>query len=229
MIKQITNHTSRLGDVYLFIEGLLEHGLHVDNILKITDRLLNGLDRIFDDNKIFPEGLDSDKKEYLKKELFKKNFNKVSNYKKWILNYGLLMLCSIFEEFLTDLLNEILEINPNLCLWNGRKDIVSDFKNKSLNEKYKVYINKLNISENEFFNLNIFKPAIQEKYKDFKFEDLEKIFKKRHKVAHSDDYIMKSVKELEEAKDIFEKLILNLSFRASKKWNIKTEYNLIKK
>ena len=220
------DYQSRIRDSLLFAGNLIDHGLDDMNISMMTGRLSGGLDDIFDDVKIFPEGIDKKTRSKFINEIYEKNYAKVSNYKRWILNHGLLLMCSVFDEFMADLLNEILIVNPSLCLWDNRKDIISDFKGKSLKERYKTYINKLRIKEGDFFDFSAFKLDIQLKYKNFNFEDLEEIYKKRHKVAHTDGYILKSYSELVKISDIFQKLILILARQAMNKWSIETELTI---
>ncbi len=218
------DYVSRISNIVLFTHNLLKHGLDSNSSDKMVSDLTRGLDDILMNPKIYKNGKipgikDVDK---IYQRIYRKNYYTVVNYKRWILNHSVLMMCGIYECFLKDLLSEVLEENQSLCLWNNKKDILSDFKESGIKGKYNVYLNKLKIKEEEFFDFSYFDDQTREKYASFGFNDLEEIFKKRNKIAHGDSYIIKSIKEVDYINDVFQKIIINISSKVHKKWKIKT-------
>src|SRR3989344_4811815 len=118
MVNEI-QYQSRLGDIYLFVYHLIRKGLNRWTELEIIRERSEGIGEFLQDPKIW-ENEKTPKEEMIKKierEFYKTNTAKVQNYKKWVISYGLVMLCSVFDQFLRDLLNSVLEKNPTLCAW----------------------------------------------------------------------------------------------------------------
>ncbi|GBE16381.1 hypothetical protein BMS3Abin15_00195 [bacterium BMS3Abin15] len=223
MINELI-YTSRLGDIFLFVGNLLKRGLNKKIILEMTGDLCKGVEHMFNDSKIFPNGISEEKKTKMFSKMFSKNLHLVSSYRFWILNYGWLMMCSVFEDFLKDSIKEVLLKNPDLCKWDTMDEIIIEFSSrKTFKKRLYYFLKKLKISETEVFDLSVFKPEIQKKYEDAKIENIIEIFSKRHDIAHTDGVVIRSVKEFENAKELFDKLIINLSFHINKKWNVRTQ------
>lgn len=224
-------YLSRVSDVYIFIRDMVD---------KVDDQYINeksssmgsGVREIIVDpklwinNKVPSESLI---KEMVYK-IVKTHSAKVRNYRKWILGYGLVLLCGIFDEYLNELLEEILDSNPKFIGWNSKPEILSRFREETIKGKFNVFTSKLNFTEDEFFDFSLFIPQIQKKFSAMDISKLIKIYKDRNKVAHTDSYVIYSTEELSDVRELFEKMIWNLSIKSRRKWNIKSEFiEIIKK
>lgn len=156
-------------------------------------------------------------------QVVRKQSAKVSNYKKWILGYGLVMTCAIFDDFLNELLREVLKINPKFTGWDNAVEILADFDKKTIDKKYKVFINKLGFTPEEFFDFSIFNSTIQHRLVGSSITTLNEIYEKRNKVAHTDGYALNAINELADISMLFEKLVWNLSLKCRRKLSIKSE------
>jgi len=222
----INSYQSKNVDIFVFIRDLLQT-ITEDYVYSKAYSLGEGVKEIIKDPKIWENGSipSEDTIQTMINEVVKSGAAKTRNYKKWILGYGLVLLCAIFDDFLNDLLEEILTKNIEFTRWNNKQEIMDKFKEGTIKYKYKVFVNKLGFSESEFFDFKMFIPRIQLKHAGVNLAKLIDIYKKRNHAAHSDSYVIYTIEELEEIKDLFEKLIWNLSRKSKDKWNV--EFKLV--
>lgn len=223
MINENT-YLSRLINTFIFIKDMV-NAVDENYVLAKANSMGTGVREIIQDPHIWVN--DSvPSKEHLDKivgKVIKQQVAKVSNYKKWLLGYGLVLLCAIFDDFLTKLLEEILDANPQLIAWNSKNEILSRFREETIKGKYKVFVNKLGLSGAEFFDFGIFIPRIKNKFDGVDILKLKEIYKKRNKAAHSDGYVIYTTDDLSNIRELFEKLTWNLSVKCRRKWGIKSE------
>lgn len=223
MINENT-YLSRLIDTFMFIRDMVST-VDEDYVLAKANSMGTGVREIIQDpNMWINNSVPSE--EHLDKvisEVVKQQTAKVGNYRKWILGYGLVLLCAIFDDFLIKLLEEILDTNSQLTTWNSRSEILSRFKEETIKGKYRAFVNKLGFSGAEFFDFSIFIPSVRNKFDSVDISKLEEIYKKRNKAAHSDGYVIYTVDDLSDIRELFEKLTWNLSIKCRRKWGIKSE------
>lgn len=231
MINEI-KYQGRLGDIYYFVHHLIKKGLNQWTELTMIRERSGGVSDLLRDPEIW-KNEKTPREEMITKindQIYKENTAKVKNYKKWVINYGLIMLCSVFDQFLWDLLNSALEKNPDLSAWTTKEEILADFEHRNIKEKKRIIVNKLKINEQEFFDFSIFIQEVQTKFGGTGFKDLFEIYEKRDKASHTDTYTLDDMNDFLHIKELFEKLIFILSLKFRKKWAIETEmYNLFKK
>lgn len=230
MINENT-YLSRTTDTFVFISDLVNF-INEDYVHGKANSLGEGVRDIILDPKLWVNNSlpSEDLIQKMVDEVVKKHTAKVSNYRKWVLGYGLVLLCAIFDDFLTELLDEMLEVNQQFTKWNNKDEILARFREEKIKGKYNIFINKLGFSDTEFFDFSIFVPEIQRKFNGVDISKLNEIYKKRNKAAHSDGYVIYSIDELSDIRELFEKLIWNLSIKCRRKWDIKSELiEIIKK
>ncbi len=219
-------YLSRLNDTYIFIRDIVGR-VDEEYILEKANSMGEGIKEIIIDPNLWMDKAvpTDDKIRNIVSEAVKAHAAKVRNYKKWVLGYGLVLMCAIFDEYLIELLENILDVNPQLTKWINKIEIMDRFEHEEkIKEKYKIFINKLNFTQEEFFDFKIFTPEIQRKYFGFDIANLVEIYKKRNKVAHTDSYVIYSIIELLNVKDLLEKMCWNLSIKCRHKWNVQSEF-----
>lgn len=223
MINENT-YLSRIIDTFSFINDM-EAKVDRNYVYEKSISAGNGVKEIIQDPKLWlNNSVPSDETVQKMVDIVsKKQFAKVNNYKKWILGYGLVMLCAIFDDFLINLLDEILVVNPQFTSWYSKEEILARFMQETIKGKYNLFITKLNFKDTEFFDFSIFVPSVRIKFKDTDIIKLNELYKKRNKAAHSDGYVISDINELSEIREFFEKMIWNLSIKCRRKWNIKSE------
>lgn len=223
MINENT-YLSRLTDIYTFTSDMV-FSVNAEYVYQKAHSLGEGVRKIIVDPKLWHGDVPTnDIIQKMIDEVVKKQSAKVGNYKKWILGHGLVMTCTIFDDFLKDLLREILTVNPQFTSWSNLPEILADFEKKTIDKKYKIFTNKLNFSDEEFFDFSIFNTTIQKRLEGVDITRLNEIYGKRNKAAHSDSYVLSTVEELADISMIFEKLIWNLSIKCREKWQVKSEF-----
>lgn len=221
-------YMSKIGDIYFFVKNTIDIGLSPINIERAAAYMTAGVKEAASEFIVpigdKPTGNKDSILDFLEKEIYKTNLAKATNYKKLILNHGLILFCSVFDDFLFALLKAVLENNPTLCNWDTKDDILSDFSYRNIKEKTKIIRTKLRITEKEFFDFSKFTDEVQIKYSGYNFDKLIEIYKKRDSAAHTDRFIIKNIDELSHYKGLFEKLILSLSFLFRMKWRVKSGF-----
>lgn len=215
---------SKLIDIYIFTRDL-EKSIDDNYAHYRATSLASGVKEIILDPTIWVNNSlpTDDLVQKMTDDVYKAGYAKVKNYKKWVLGYGLVMLWGIFDDFLNTLVSEILDSNPNLTLWSTKEEIIRRFQEGTFKDKFNTFKTRLNLTEQEFFDFSIFIISIQKKFKDINFEEMNKIYKKRNIAAHSDNYVIYTIGELDYIRELFEKLIWNLSIKTRRKWGIKSE------
>jgi hypothetical protein len=215
---------SQLTDTFMFVFRINDKALSDSTITGMAIEMSTDMLDLLKDPNIYIDNKVPDSESLAQKceDIYQQQYSHLSNYKKLVICHGLIMCCSIFEEFLKDLLESVLHANPNLTLWCTKNDILSQFAQQSIKGKVAVLKNKFNIKEEEFFNFSLFTPQIQKKFYGINSNDLIKVFKKRDVAAHTVNCPIDSLDELRDIRELFEKLIFILSSYFRKKWKIKS-------
>lgn len=218
-------YLSKITDTFVFIEDMVNI-VNEDFVFERAYSMGEGVREIIKDPQIWTRTLIPSEEGIQKiiNDVVKTKTAKVRNYKKWVLGYGLVLICGIFDEYLYELLDNILDTNQQLTNWTDKKDILSKFENCTFKEKYKIFTTKLKILPEDFFDFSIFIPKIQRKYSGINLDSLVKIYKKRNKVAHTDSYVVYTMDELSNYVDLFQKMIWNLSIKCRQRWHIRSEF-----
>ena len=135
-------------------------------------------------------------------------------------------MCSVFNNYLNELFELILNKNPNFYLIDGKEDVLKRFTEAKIKVKIKK-MKRLGFDDVDFF-------SIKEKVRaprNLRAEEFINIYEKRHIIAHEKHKrTMEDHKDFERVTDIFDRAILCLSRNAVNKYNIKTTTSeLIKK
>src|SRR5436190_1601669 len=103
-------YISKNGDIYIFISHLVKNAISEDFISKTVNLMSKEVVELLTDERIWQDNKPPSQAKIieLEEKLYKTNLAKVSNYKKWVLGYGLVLICGIFEDFLLNLLENIL-------------------------------------------------------------------------------------------------------------------------
>lgn len=219
-----TKYLSKMIDIRVFIRDM-ENFITDDFASSKAVSLIDGVEEMLSDPKLWVDKKipSKEKIKSISEKIYKTGYAKTKNYKKWVLGYGLVMSCGVFDNFLLDLLKDILETNDKFTQWVPKEEILSKFERGTIKDKYRIFINKLNFSETELFDFSSFNHPIKMKFNGVNFNDLNKIYKERNKVAHTDSYIISSIDDLFNRIELLEKLMWNLSIKCWSKWNIKSE------
>jgi len=226
VIQDIT-YLIKVSDATMFISNIIEIGLDETNVLRITKRMTSGIEDILN-NPRYWKGKSSveeinKRTEYYKKEIFNLNFEKTCNYKKLVINYGIILLNSIFEEFLQNVLEVVLKNNPKFTSWNSYNEISEKFKKIPVGEKLGVFKTKLKLPEDKFMNFELFNDDIQKKYSNLGFKKIIEIDKKRTFAAHTDKHINYKIDDFYFIQDLYSKLILNITYQIRVIWGVSSE------
>ena len=211
-------------DIFVFIRDINE-SVTEDFVLSKAISLGNGVKEIIKDPQIWENSsVPSDSTiQKMVNETVKGQAAKIRNYKKWVLGYGLILYCAIFDDFLITLLDDILTLNPQFTSWISKNDILSKFRESTIKAKYKTLISRLGFTEEELFDFSIFIPRIRTKFNDVNLKTLIGIYKKRNQAAHSSSYVIGTLDELSNIKELFEKFIWNLAIKSKRKFNTKID------
>jgi hypothetical protein len=214
------SYLSKLGDTIIFINSIYsvidEHFVE-----KHSAMLTSGIRELVQDPKIYVnKNMPSKEKvDEIELTIHNNNIAKTRNYKKWLLGYGLISLCATFEEFLVEAVEVVLDSNTNYCSWLTKSEILAQFKEETFKQKYKIIKTRLGIDDKVFFDFSQFTTGIQNKFKDVDIKTLIEIYKKRNLAAHTTNYIITKLEELQYIKELFEKLILILTFTLMNKYH----------
>lgn len=225
MIDEL-KYLSKLTDIFLFAEDIWDLGLTESNTSQMVARRMLGVREMLIDKRLWKVTDEEKIREAVARvenEMLVKASGKISTYKKLILNYSLVMICSAFDKYEEHLLTLLLDTNLNLCCWLKKEEIISTFIYKTPKDRIKVFMNRLNLKESELFNFSMFNSEVQVKYKGFGLSDFVAIYKKRDKAAHEDYPVISTIEELQDIKDLFDKLIFVWSVLFRTKWGLKSK------
>ena len=228
------HYWSLLGDAYLTLWIASE--AVGQNQEKIASGLLSrGLPELVD--KVIKEGLPAGQRDEIVKRGEEANREKVRNYLETLENLAVVMLCSVFEIFLNELLESVFRSRPETLLAFGKNknlslekiiqsgdydEILRGFRQKELfafsreeiGVKFRL-LKKLGIEQGDVFAF-----STHERLKGYDLHKLVKIFNKRHSIIHEAKRPFQSDEEVVLIKEFLEQIIWNLSEVVSRKYKI---------
>lgn len=221
---------NRIIESHLFVDRMSKFGLNASNQKEMAREMTDGLkDTAFDlflnKKLLLNEPTEEEFQKLISKfenEVYFENLNKAASYLSWVYNYSLILMCGVFEAFLFDALTETLQnVQPKTASLIT-KNFLQDFELSPIREKISVYKNILEIDQKEFFDFSLFTQEVQNKFSGFKQADLEEIYSKRNKAAHTDNAVISEI-ELDKASDVLQKIVINLAFKIHNKWGVETQ------
>lgn len=188
---------------------------------------------------------------YFTEKMKELNRAQIDSYHLPLLNQGLVMICTIFEIFLNHVLlvvminkpetligisseknlsvEKIVELKTYDKIMEGlRMKVIEHFSRQGIKEKIKVFKN-MGIDDKKIFDFSRLAVEIRERLSGYNLEKLDEIFQKRHDIVHKNILPVQNFGELEEVKEFFEKIILNLSIIVSSKFEIMFDMQAIAK
>ena len=249
----VITYVRKLLSIYIFAEEiinllkipkiksiLIEHKLSTFNeVLKeykiIPEKVPPALQKI-------TEGLRKDIEAMI--EMQKKIVEEI--YPLTIINQSLSMMCSLFDSFLIESLDIIFDKEIRILIKLSKKKemklhkiiklgtydkLISSFKEKTLTAfsrdsievKFQKYLKGTGLDISKFFSMSRYTEEVQAKFETWDLKNLNSIFKERHDIVHNQQHPLKSLNELHDRKQFFEKIILNMSLEITAKFDIPNE------
>lgn len=248
-IVRTFEYLKRASDTFLLVDYIEKASENESLQKQVLNKWMSGVSEMVRDKGLYVENLAADKIEeaaqHLEKEMaqgYKEQFDKL---KITVLNMNLVMLCTVLEIFFEHVLKTIFDANPKILLKKGEKNInlkrflelgsyeevLNTFKEKLIDETIRggtkeilnffelIGINKkdLFLWEGDYGDDG----CVQlQKWDD---ENLIFIFNKRHEIVHEAKSALIEVQELVLIKVFFDRVMINLSRCALKKFS---QYNL---
>ncbi len=171
---------------------------------------------------------------------------KVAEYDLWIINQGLVMLCTKFDAFLENVVDVILTKKPELLYsiaeaktlelkrivrLGSVEAIIGEIKAKEIRrfsfeeigKRFEYLQSKLHIALSDVFNWALYVAEVSKKFAGWDLKSLMRIYTQRHSVVHRNDLPVQDFDELSTIKEFLEKLILNVTLAAKKKHDLWSE------
>lgn len=241
VIKDI-DFTGKLGDIVLFVDFSVNAYQTSSIKEKELKKWLAGVPEMVRDRNIFKSGLTDAQMEEAShrwergiESSYRAKFDSFPNI---ALNLGLVMMCSILEQFFEHVLNVIFTSNIKTLLtlskeknvtlerflaYNSYEEVLNSFKNKYLDhfsrlgmEDMLKEFDKIGIKKESVFSWALFTKEVQRRFAGVKSNTLVEIYKKRHSIVHEGLYPIETVEEFLTIKDIFTKVLLNLAYQTMK-------------
>jgi len=232
---------SRMTDTFLFVRDLLDV-LHAAGPQIVRRKMLGFPDMLREFASVLPD----DGQTYLTKVMEHQFEKKIERYEPWLLNQGLVMLCTALDVFFEHVVDVIYRKKINLLyrpqesrgihlrdvVRLGSVDaVVADFRAEEVRrfgfldttKRLEYLSNRCQFDTRSLFDLTTFKQEVQEQLKDFNSKKLHTIYDDRHSVVHNDKLPISRVEELEAIKDFFDKLIWNTAREAERKHDLLLE------
>ncbi len=209
--------------VIVFIQDLDRVGFSEQVKGNIIDYHVSLSNKIFDETisqlKNFPNP-DKEKLNFAN-QTAKKQEKTINTFRRRIYGFGLILLCSTYDNYLSDLFENIISKNPEWSTLKSEKEFTNEFKSMKSHKKIEYLKEKLKL---DFKDFSKFKKQIQVKYSNYDISTIKEIYMKRHKAAHQLKVSVGTLTELGEHADFFEKSILTLSLQAVDKYNINSQF-----
>jgi hypothetical protein len=237
-------YLGRLTDTFIFITDLLD--VYEVARKQMVTRKMHGIPDMLKEY-VKPqtpkEGID-----FLTKAVEVQFEKKVRQYEPWLLNQGLVMLCTILDVFFEHALEVIFTKHVQLMYrpdearnihlktvveLGSIEAVVADFRQREvrrfgfldIDKRLQYLESRCKIPTKDIFDWASYTPEVQQQFKDWNTNKLQKIFEDRHSVVHVDKLPLTKRVELEEIKEFFDKIVLNLSRVAKKAQDVWTEFD----
>jgi hypothetical protein len=231
---------SKLGDVSLFIDHSLSGIEHKEVREEPLRRWMDGVPELVRDERLYEKKVPEEiarKFEKQMEESFSKKFDKSGLI---ALNMSLVMLCTIVEVFLDQMLRTIFDANPRTLLtispyknitfeqllsFKDYAEVIEDFKRKFLEHFNRQEIDekldtlyKLGLKKEQLFSWAMLDPEAQRRFAGLDDKHLVDIYEKRHAIVHNDVFSINTIDDLLKIKDFLTKVVFNFSFEAANKF-----------
>lgn len=234
----------RATDTYLYVADLLAAYSRIRGDL--IERLAAGTKRLADEVGVLrlpPSAVTDSLEKEFQRRLEEGSETKAAQYPAWLINQGLVSLCTIFDVFLEGLVDAIfcarvealygvagaknLELKRLVEL--GSLDaILSDFRAKEvkafgfqeIRERFTYLSRRLGLDTESTFRFERFTDEARKALQNWNLNRLVSVYEQRHDIVHRDDRPLKKVEEFEEIYEVFCKLVLDLSAQAQSVHNV---------
>lgn len=228
-IREFT-YLFRLTDTLIFVNDLLD--VHEAAKKQMVGRKMRGLPEI-----ILPyvkPGLPKEAIDFIMKAMELQFEKKVTQYEPWLLNQGLVMLCTTLDVFLEHVLDVIFRGKvellyhheesrrlqlKNIVALGSAEAVVADVRRKEvrrfghqdINKRLQYLESRCGIPVAKVFDWSASTAEAREQFSDWDLRKLNGIYEDRHAVVHSDKLPLTKRSELEQIKEFFDKIVLNAS------------------
>jgi hypothetical protein len=224
-------YIGRLTDTLLFITDLLDV-YHVARP-QIVRRKMKGIPEMCE-GYLKPD-LPKATLDFLTRAMHAEFEKKVAQYEPWLLNQGLVMLCTIFDVFLEHVLevlftariellyapDEARRIDLKTIVALGSVNaVVTEFRQReirrfsfhNIDKRLRYLKSRCGIATSAIFDWSLLSREGQEQLKGWnKVAKLRDIYEDRHLVVHSNKLPLTKREELERVKEYLDKLVMNIT------------------
>lgn len=174
---------------------------------------------------------------------------KVKQYDLWILNQGLVMLCTVMDIFLETVLESILRSNVQIlygvagaknielkhAVELGSLDAIIDeirkkelrkFSFEEIEERFEYLESKLGVRTTDVFDWRNQTDEAKEPLAGWNLDTLKEIYGKRHAIVHREALPIKTIDELSTIQSFFVHIVVNLGLLVCKKHNLPLDAHL---
>ncbi|MGH9461435.1 MAG: hypothetical protein ACRD1X_09480 [Vicinamibacteria bacterium] len=162
---------------------------------------------------------------------------KAQQYPEWLVNQGLVSLCTIFDVFLERLLDAMLYVRVEMLygassarnlelkrlvelgsldaiLSESRSKDVERFGFMGIRERFDYLCGRAGFNVDATFRFDRFTDEAREALHDWNLDRVVAVYKQRHGIVHRDERPIKRTEELHEIYEVFSKLAIDLSGQA---------------
>jgi hypothetical protein len=229
----------RLADAFVFIRDMLD--VHAAAKSALLTRMMHGVSDLVEP---YVLGDTPAKKtqavEFARRLMEHEMRKKVDNYELWLLNQGLVALCTIMDAFLEHVVETVFKHRvellysaaearavdlKNIVKLGSVDKIVEHIRNRELKrfsfsdiEKRFAHLEKrLHLPVSEIFSWDRFTPEAAQQFRGWDLQKLASIYGQRHDVVHRDLTPIRTRSELDQIQQFFTRLVLTLSAVAKSK------------
>ena len=227
--------TSRMNKYVLipyYLDFLSINGNLKENLLKVQ---MNGFEQTLNStSKFWKEGISVERKieeaEKIKIKISKQYENEIENYFPILYNQALIISCTIFDLFLFESYESIVNQAPALEILLKKTDVTSDkniekilknFDYSGIKDKIEK-IERLKINMDIIFKLKLFKNEVQEKYPDGR-NYLFHIYSTRNDIVHRNLLPIKKYSELSDMTTYLQSFMIEFAYHTGNQFNINTD------
>jgi hypothetical protein len=232
----------RMTDTFLFVSDLLAvlrvGGPH------IVRHKMQGIPEMMREF-VVPE-VSGDALDFLTKAMQTQFEEKVRQYEPWLVNQGVVMLCTLLDVYWEDTLDAIFRKQVQLLYrpdeartidlrqvveLGSVEAVVTDFRQREVRrfgfldtEKRLDYMeSRCKIERAAIFDWSHFTEDAQKELKDHNAKSLKRIYDDRHSIVHADRLPLRTLADLEPIKNFFDKVLLNIAREAVARYGLLRE------
>lgn len=241
-------HLSRLVDTFMYVADLLDAYSATQG--RIIERHVTGVSALADEHGLLfqlpDEELEKAARSKFAQLLRESAEQKARAYTDWILNQGLVSLCTVFDVFLDALVDVVIRTRVEiLYAAAGAKNIelkeivelgsleaVTDrFREKEvkrfgfldIKDRFRYLESKLGLDVDDIFRFRRFTPEAQQALRDWDPDKVAGLYGSRHRIIHGDERPVKNIETLRELQDVLSKMMIDLAFQVKAKHGIELD------